>query len=122
MTVSESSEQQALVRMNCVFVAGWTCQLEVEEIPLEVCRLCVEARRSHADELAKTVKRIVRKAEAPKPVAERRIAESELESLSSLDRLFVNDEIALEEYTRRRGEAIKRLQDAKARTSYVFSS
>ncbi|MFA5869711.1 MAG: hypothetical protein WC941_08440 [Candidatus Bathyarchaeia archaeon] len=117
MTVLESSEQQELVRMSCMFVADYTCQLEVEEIPLEVCRLCVEARKSHGDMLAKTVKRTVRKTEAPKPVAEPRIAESELESLSSLDRLFVNDEIALEEYVRRRGEAVKRLQEAKARRS-----
>jgi hypothetical protein len=122
MTVLESSEQQELVRMNCMFVADWTCQLEVEEIPLEVCRLCVEARTSHGDMLAKTVKRTVRKTEAPKPTVEPRIAESELESLSSLDGLFVNDEISLEEYVRRRDEAVKRLQDAKVRTSYVFSS
>jgi hypothetical protein len=122
MTALESSEQRALVGTSCMFVADWTCQLEVEEIPLEVCRLCVEARTSHGDMLAKTVKRAVRRAEAPKPTVEPRKAEDELESLSSLDRLFVNDEISLEEYVRRRDEAVKRLQDAKARTSYMFSS
>ncbi len=106
------------VKVNgCVFVEVWACPVDGDDVPLEVCRLCVEARTCHGDMLAKTVKRTVRKAEAPKPVAEPRIAESELEALSSLDRLFVKDEIALEEYVRRRGEAVKRLQEAKARAS-----
>ena len=54
MTVLEASEQR---RMNCIFVSDWTCHVEVDEIPLEVCRLCVEARRIHATEHAKTVTR-----------------------------------------------------------------
>lgn len=54
MTSLEPSEQR---RMNCVFVSDWICHVEVDEIPLEVCRLCVEARRVHATEHAKTATR-----------------------------------------------------------------
>jgi len=112
----EPLERQASVR-NCVFVPDWICQMEVEEIPLEVCRLCVEARKIHASNQAMTVKRRIARAKAFKPTIEPRIAESESESLSSLDRLLMNDKISLEEYLQRRGEAVKRLQEAKTRTS-----
>ena len=111
----EPLERQAPVR-NCVFVPDWICQMEVEEIPLEVCRLCVEARKI-ASYQAKTAKQTIISAKALKPTIEPRIAESESESLSSLDRLLMNDKISLEEYLQRRGEAVKRLQEAKTRTS-----
>jgi hypothetical protein len=31
--------------MKCVFVAEWKCPIETSEIPLEVCKLCLEARK-----------------------------------------------------------------------------
>jgi len=63
MTDLELSEQR---RMNCIFVSDWTCHLEVDEIPLEVCRLCVEARRIHATELAKPVTWSINRGAEPK--------------------------------------------------------
>jgi len=54
MTVLEPSE---LRRLKCVFVSDWTCYVQVDEIPLEVCRICLEARRTRATERAKTVTR-----------------------------------------------------------------
>ena len=63
MTDLEPSEQR---RMNCIFVSDWTCHLEVDEIPLEVCRLCIEARKIHATEHAKTVTWSINRGAEPK--------------------------------------------------------
>jgi len=30
---------------RCVFVHEWECYVEADEIPLEVCKVCIEARR-----------------------------------------------------------------------------
>jgi hypothetical protein len=59
MTVLETSEHR---RANCIFVSDWICNVEVDEIPIEVCRLCLEARRTHATESAKTVTRPINEA------------------------------------------------------------
>jgi hypothetical protein len=32
--------------MKCVFVPEWECNIETEEIPLEVCKVCIEARKT----------------------------------------------------------------------------
>jgi hypothetical protein len=39
------------VKKNCVFVQEWKCPIETEEIPLEVCKLCLEARRLQSMQL-----------------------------------------------------------------------
>ncbi len=33
-------------RANCMFVDYWICNVEIDDIPLEVCQLCIEARRT----------------------------------------------------------------------------
>jgi len=33
------------LKMKCVFVAEWECPVETAEIPLEVCTVCLEARK-----------------------------------------------------------------------------
>lgn len=33
------------LKMKCVFVPNWICPIEPPEIPLEVCKLCLEARK-----------------------------------------------------------------------------
>jgi hypothetical protein len=33
------------VEMKCVFVAKWNCPVDTLEIPLEVCKVCLEARK-----------------------------------------------------------------------------
>ncbi len=38
-------------KKNCVFVQAWKCPIETEEIPLEVCKLCLEARRLQAKQV-----------------------------------------------------------------------
>jgi hypothetical protein len=32
-------------KTKCVFVPKWKCPIEAPEIPLEVCKLCLEARK-----------------------------------------------------------------------------
>jgi len=32
--------------VKCAFVSEWECKIETEEIPLEVCRACIEARKT----------------------------------------------------------------------------
>jgi hypothetical protein len=32
-------------KTKCVFVPNWKCPIEAPEIPLEVCKLCLEARK-----------------------------------------------------------------------------
>ena len=38
-------------KMKCVFVADWNCPIETSEIPLEVCKLCLEARRLQSTQI-----------------------------------------------------------------------
>lgn len=33
------------LKTKCVFIAEWECPIETSEIPLEVCKLCLEARK-----------------------------------------------------------------------------
>ncbi len=33
------------LKKKCVFVPDWRCPIETDEIPLEVCKLCLEARK-----------------------------------------------------------------------------
>ncbi len=36
------------LKMKCVFVAEWECPVETAEIPLEVCKVCLEARKTQS--------------------------------------------------------------------------
>jgi hypothetical protein len=40
-------------RKRCIFIKEWKCNIETDEIPLDVCRLCVEARKLHTMEARK---------------------------------------------------------------------
>jgi hypothetical protein len=31
--------------MKCVFIKEWECPIETPEIPLEVCKMCLKARK-----------------------------------------------------------------------------
>ncbi len=39
------------LKKKCVFVSDWKCPIETDEIPLEVCKLCLEARRLHSKQV-----------------------------------------------------------------------
>ena len=99
--MNENLEQR---RKKCVFVEEWDCHVEIAEIPLEVCRLCVEARRSHASNIK--IIRAIKKFESPKLRKKIRV----INNLHTLNGLFTKGEISIEEYLRRRREVVNRLR------------
>ncbi len=40
-----TNEVGGIFKKTCVFVPEWKCPIETPEIPLEVCKLCLEARK-----------------------------------------------------------------------------
>jgi len=42
-----NSEKGVVKEMKCWIIREWECYLEDGEIPLEACKLCVEARLRH---------------------------------------------------------------------------
>ena len=36
------------LRYKCIFIPDWNCPIETSEIPLEVCKICLEARKIHS--------------------------------------------------------------------------
>jgi len=111
----------------CLFVPKRLCSLEVDEIPLDVCRLCLEAwkayigyvmvRRPHAgaEKLPPSPLQApsIHEETAPPLQAEPLHAGwNAFESLQEIDRRFMNGELTLQEYLTKRKEAVKRLQEA----------
>jgi len=47
------------LRNKCIFVPDWECSIEASEIPLEVCKTCLEARKVHS-KLVKITRHIIR--------------------------------------------------------------
>jgi hypothetical protein len=106
---------------TCLFVPKRLCSLEVDEIPLDVCRLCLEAwkayigymmvRRPHAraEELAPSIHEETAPPLQAEPV---RAGRKSFESLQEIDRHFMNGELTLQDYLMKRKEAVKRLQEA----------
>lgn len=39
------------LKKKCVFVPDWKCPIETDEIPLEVCKLCLEARKIQSKQM-----------------------------------------------------------------------
>ncbi|MHA1632556.1 MAG: hypothetical protein ACTSXC_07115 [Candidatus Freyarchaeota archaeon] len=102
---NSSPESAGKGAFRCVFISDWICPIEASEIPLEVCRLCLDARWAHANE--KRIERTVMR--PPKPISE----EGKLSDILSLDRHFMNGDLSIEKYLRKRKEAIISLQKEK---------
>lgn len=99
---------------RCTFIANRACHVEAEEIPLEVCRLCLEAWKAENENI--TVRRSIGGVEAPelpsallKPTARVETPRNSMKpeheetlSLAELDRLLAEDKIGLSEYLERR--------------------
>lgn len=49
------------LRYKCIFVPDWQCPIETPEIPLEVCKICLEARKIHSKPV--TISRHITRAE-----------------------------------------------------------
>lgn len=72
----------------CIFNTTWGCPYEGDEIPLELCKLCVEARSlAHREERGFIIHR---KAGT--------ISEERKKTLSELNRKFTRGEISVDEY------------------------
>jgi hypothetical protein len=99
---------------TCLFVPKRLCSLEVDEIPLDVCRLCLEAWKAYIGYVM--VRRPHARAEelAPSPLQAKPIhaGRNAFESLQEIDRHFMNGELTLQDYLMKRKEAVKRLQEA----------
>ncbi|MCX8170869.1 MAG: hypothetical protein N3E47_02690 [Candidatus Bathyarchaeota archaeon] len=81
-----------LAERKCVFIDR-PCRVDLDEIPLEVCRLCIEAWKHISERL--DVKRTPTPAhlETQKPIKDK---------LRELDKLFEDDKIDLKDYVERR--------------------
>lgn len=40
-----TAEMLEKMKMKCVFIKEWECPIETSEVPLEVCKMCLEARK-----------------------------------------------------------------------------
>jgi len=86
------------VKINgCVFVKSWTCPVESDDVPLEVCRICVEARKTQPAVINRTAT-ISRASKVfpTKPVHDT------IGHLNELDKQFEKNEISPEEYVEKR--------------------
>jgi hypothetical protein len=39
------AENLEKIKARCIFVKDWECPIETSEIPLEVCKVCLDARK-----------------------------------------------------------------------------
>jgi hypothetical protein len=90
---------------RCIFVREWDCNLETDEIPVEVCQLCVEARKTYIMETRRLM-RNSRNVEQP-PL-------SPIDKLQKLDRIYTSGQIDAEEYLQRRREIVRMLRNEPA--------
>ena len=101
----------AIKAERCVFVDGWLCPVNGSDVPLEVCRLCIEARKIQAE--FTMVKRSGRESEEAIVASEFFLKPSPLiqdalrKQLTELDKQFENDQISLKEYIQIRKSIIE---------------
>lgn len=91
-------------KFKCCFYEGWECPIQVAEVPLEVCRLCLDAKNNYS--------RVIRRTERVK-FRELGVGEREeiREALLSIDRSFIEGKISMEEYLKRREELVSALKE-----------
>lgn len=96
----------------CAFVRDWKCHVEAEDIPLDVCRMCLDARRLHIEELGRVVKRTGVAMPSLQPqiqLAPIQGGRGAMEELSHIDDLFMKGELSFQDYLAKRKEAMKHL-------------
>lgn len=114
-------------RRRCIFIPDRECRVDADEIPLEICQLCLEAWRAmnsrvtvrrSLDELrmagvqpiqaveGQPVQLVKGEEAVQRPAAHQPERVKVAEALAELDRLFEEDKIGLEEYVRRRKSII----------------
>ena len=104
--------------MGCLFVKDWDCSVEGEEFPLEICRVCLQAR-SAAFEGKKVISRTAAREALPSTarpeerkelavggkkagLGEPLTAEKREEALRELNRRFIKGEIPAPDYVNER--------------------
>jgi len=116
----------------CVFVPGRACPVDLDEVPLDLCRLCMEAWRAHMERvMIRPVRREQEvsvegpgpsRADKTRPLtlggsAQPALAHETLTrqpSLSELDKLFWEGKIDVSEYIKRRKEAVNSLANERS--------
>ncbi len=92
-------------QMNkCVFVQDKICNVDADEIPLEVCKLCLEVWKTSNENI--TVKRSMERPSRTTEESEEPDYRRIYSSLSELDRLFSEGKINPDAYIQRRREVI----------------
>ena len=127
---------------QCAFIQARACPIDVDEIPLDVCKLCIDAWKTSAEIQSLTGANILGPTimvptgplalqmipTAPNPrttppavspltlissaETEKQDTESQ-EILNNLDNDFINDRISAEEYVTKRREIVNKLVDQK---------
>lgn len=120
------------VMRGCAFAPGRACTVELDEVPLEVCRLCLEVWRTSRENISvkpsvKRLKAAVETSEAPGTVQVKPLNVRAVEStapvngqlsLSELDKLLWEGKIEMDQYLKRRKEIVNSL----SRETSPFSS
>jgi len=110
--------EKAEAERGCIFVAGRVCSVGLDEVPLDICRLCLEAWRTDREHVTvKPVKRLaVESSRAletvvvkPRAASESARPERSQLSLTELDKLFWEGKIEVDEYLKKRKEIINSL-------------
>ncbi len=109
-------EKQEEAARECTFVPARACPVELDEIPLDVCRLCIEVWRTNRENvlLKRPEGRLeVAKGAAKAPSEPSTPGLSQL-SLSELDKLLWEGRIGVDEYLQRRKQIINSLGKASS--------
>jgi hypothetical protein len=115
---------------ECIFVSGRSCPVGLDEVPLDICRLCLEAWRANRENI--TVKPLKKRLEVavegsgasetvkvkPPTTSESVVPARSQLSLSELDKLFWEGKIEMGQYLQRRKEIVNSL----SREDSPFSS
>lgn len=97
-------------KYKCIFNEGWDCPIQTPEVPVEVCKLCLQARGMYS--------RVIRRVERAE-VKELAVGkEGAREVLSRADSLFIEGKISLDEYMRRRRELTGALEGTPAKSKW----
>lgn len=123
---------------RCTFIQSRACPIDVDEIPLDVCRLCIDAWKTSAEIQALTGSQVAPQTimvQRQAPLAQQLVMPGAVESepvppkielpkksdkdtesyacLHELDSKFINDKIDADEYVRKRRAIVGQLSNVK---------
>jgi len=102
---------------RCLFVPGRPCNMELDEVPLEICRLCLDAWKFYVSNVMVRLQPM--RLEEGKPSLQPQVQGAPiqegmrtLKDLLQIDDLFMRGELTFKDYVARRKEALKHLQES----------